>query len=69
MLLKIVIEYCQIITDIPSVAPEVLNRLVELLKVTHFTVCYWCCTIFIVGSQTCLSTIRHVHLHKSKILK
>jgi Vps54-like protein len=33
MLLKIVVEYCQVITDIPFVTPEVLNRLVELLKV------------------------------------
>jgi len=33
MLLKMVIEYCQLATDIPSASPEILNRLIELLKV------------------------------------
>jgi vacuolar protein sorting-associated protein 54 len=39
MLLKIIIEYCQIITDIPSTTPEVLNRLVELLKMFNSRTC------------------------------
>jgi len=39
MLLKMVIEYCQLATDIPSASPEILNRLIELLKV-------WWCVIF-----------------------
>ena len=33
MLLKMVIEYCHLASDIPSASPEILNRLIELLKV------------------------------------
>ena len=33
MLLKMVVEYCQCVDDIPSAAPELLNRLIELMKV------------------------------------
>ena len=33
MLLKMIVEYCQLASDIPSAAPEILNRLIELLKV------------------------------------
>lgn len=33
MLLKMVVEYSQLTSDIPSAAPEILNRLIELLKV------------------------------------
>jgi len=35
MLLKMVVEYCQLASDIPSAAPEILNRVIELLKVIH----------------------------------
>ena len=34
MLLKMVCEYCQCVDDIPSAIPDVLTRLVELLKVS-----------------------------------
>lgn len=33
MLLKMMVEYCQCVDDIPSAAPDLLTRLVELLKV------------------------------------
>jgi len=36
MLLKMVVEYCQLASDIPAAAPEILNRLIELLKVSLF---------------------------------
>ena len=38
LLLKMVVEYCQCVDDIPSVAPDLLTRLVDLLKVS-FLVC------------------------------
>lgn len=34
MLVKMVVEYCQCVTDIPSATPELLTRLVDLLKVS-----------------------------------
>ena len=34
MLLKMVVEYCQCVDDIPAVTPDLLNRIIELLKVT-----------------------------------
>ena len=34
MLLKMVVEYCQCVDDIPTATPDILSRLVELLKVT-----------------------------------
>ena len=34
LLLKMVVEYCQCVDDIPSVAPDLLTRLVDLLKVS-----------------------------------
>ena len=33
MLMKMVGEYCQCVDDIPSAIPDILTRLVELLKV------------------------------------
>ena len=36
LLLKMVVEYCQCVDDIPSVAPDLLTRLVDLLKVSHY---------------------------------
>jgi len=44
MLLKMVIEYCQLASDIPTASPEILNRLIELLKVwcIAFSVCKNC---------------------------
>ena len=33
MLVKMVVEYCQCVTDIPTAAPDLLTRLVDLLKV------------------------------------
>lgn len=33
MLLKMVVEYCQCAEDIPTVAADLLTRLVDLLKV------------------------------------
>jgi len=42
MLLKMVIEYCQLASDIPSVSPEILNRLIELLKVWFCIVLHMC---------------------------
>ena len=33
MLLKMVVEYCQCVDDIPSITPDLLNRVIELLKV------------------------------------
>lgn len=34
LLLKMVVEYCQCVDDIPAVAPDLLTRLVDLLKVS-----------------------------------
>ena len=34
MLVKMVVEYCQCVTDIPTAAPDLLTRLVDLLKVS-----------------------------------
>lgn len=39
MLLKILVEYCQFIDNIPSATPEILNRLVELLKTFNSRTC------------------------------
>ena len=33
MLLKMVVEYCECVVDIPSATPDILTRLIELLKV------------------------------------
>ena len=33
MLLRMLVQYCQAADDIPSAAPEILNRVAELLKV------------------------------------
>lgn len=33
MLLKMVVEYCHCVEDIPTATPDILSRLVELLKV------------------------------------
>ena len=45
MLLKMVVEYCQLATDIPSASPEILNRLIELLKVCLSVIFYTLCEI------------------------
>ena len=37
LLLKMVIEYCQCVTDIPVGSPDIITRLIELLKVFHFS--------------------------------
>ena len=34
MLLKMVVEYCQCAVDIPAVTPDLLSRVIELLKVS-----------------------------------
>lgn len=39
MLLKMVVEYCQFIDDIPSATPEILNRLVDMLKMFNSRTC------------------------------
>jgi len=39
MLLKMVIEYCQCADDIPSVAPDILTRCIELLKMFNSRTC------------------------------
>ena len=44
MLLKMVVEYCHLTSDIPSTAPEILNRLIELLKV-------WYCVVFLISKN------------------
>ena len=36
LLLKMIVEYCQCVDDIPSVAPDLLTRLVDLLKVSLY---------------------------------
>jgi hypothetical protein len=36
LLLKMVVEYCQCVDDIPSASPDILTRLIELLKVGHW---------------------------------
>jgi len=33
LLMKMMVEYCQCVDDIPSAAPDLLTRLVDLLKV------------------------------------
>lgn len=33
MLVKMVVEYCQFVDDIPTATPDILSRLIELLKV------------------------------------
>jgi len=35
-----VVEYCQLASDIPAASPEILNRLIELLKVCVYFLCY-----------------------------
>jgi len=44
MLLKMVVEYCQLTSDIPTATPEILNRLIELLKVQ-------CCVTFVMSKN------------------
>ncbi|KAL3873549.1 hypothetical protein ACJMK2_036648 [Sinanodonta woodiana] len=39
MLLKMIVEYCQIVDDIPSVAPDLLTRLIDLLKTFNSRTC------------------------------
>lgn len=39
MLIKMVMEYCQCVTDIPNSAPDLLTRLVDLLKVFNSRTC------------------------------
>ncbi|KAK7506845.1 hypothetical protein BaRGS_00001696 [Batillaria attramentaria] len=39
MLVKMVVEYCQCVTDIPTAAPDLLTRLVDLLKVFNSRTC------------------------------
>ncbi len=39
MLLKMVVEYCNCVEDLPAAAPDILSRLVELLKVTVIPLC------------------------------
>ncbi|CAH1791272.1 unnamed protein product [Owenia fusiformis] len=39
MLLKMVIEYCQCIDDIPTIAPDMLTRVIELLKIFNSRTC------------------------------
>jgi hypothetical protein len=34
MLLKMMVEYCQCVNDIPSAAPDLMSRLVDLFKVS-----------------------------------
>lgn len=36
MLFKMIIEYCQCAEELPMLAPDLANRLVELLKVCDF---------------------------------
>ena len=33
MLIKMMVEYCQCVRDIPSATPDLLTRLIDLLKV------------------------------------
>lgn len=33
LLLKMLVEYCQLVDDIPSACPDILTRLIDLLKV------------------------------------
>ncbi|XP_076464051.1 vacuolar protein sorting-associated protein 54-like isoform X2 [Babylonia areolata] len=39
MLVKMVMEYCQCVTDIPTAAPDLLSRLVDLLKMFNSRTC------------------------------
>ncbi|KAK3092497.1 hypothetical protein FSP39_003642 [Pinctada imbricata] len=39
MLLKMMVEYCQCVDDIPSAAPDLLTRLVDLLKIFNSRTC------------------------------
>ncbi|KAL8589719.1 hypothetical protein ACOMHN_027227 [Nucella lapillus] len=39
MLVKMVVEYCQCVTDIPTTAPDLLFRLVDLLKMFNSRTC------------------------------
>ncbi|KAJ8309174.1 hypothetical protein KUTeg_014048 [Tegillarca granosa] len=39
LLLKMMVEYCQCVNDIPSAASDLLNRLVELLKIFNSRTC------------------------------
>lgn len=35
MLMKMMVEYCQCVDNIPSAAPDLMSRLVDLFKVGH----------------------------------
>ena len=37
MLIKMMVEYCQCVVDIPTAAPDLLTRLIDLLKVSQQT--------------------------------
>ncbi|VDI22077.1 vacuolar protein sorting-associated protein 54 [Mytilus galloprovincialis] len=39
LLLKMMVEYCQCVDDIPSAAPDLLTRLVDLLKIFNSRTC------------------------------
>lgn len=39
MLLKMIVEYCQCVDDIPSVASDFLSRLIDLLKIFNSRTC------------------------------
>ncbi|XP_062586622.1 vacuolar protein sorting-associated protein 54-like isoform X2 [Saccostrea cucullata] len=39
MLLKMMVEYCQCVNDIPSAAPDLLSRLVDLFKIFNSRTC------------------------------
>ncbi len=36
MLLKMVVDYCSCVDDIPTATPDILSRLIELLKVRAY---------------------------------
>ena len=43
MLLKMVVEYCHCVEDIPTATPDILTRLVELLKVFYIIIIILIC--------------------------